>query len=87
MVMQVPWANLGRSPVLVSIDRLYILAGPKSEVSTGEKEQYEVVYRPSHPRTSHHVYIVTLSLAWQIWVTCSVCEAQLQIVTAWLSPG
>lgn len=48
LLLQVPWANLGRSPVLVSIDRLYILAGPKSEVSTGEEEQYEVAYCLSH---------------------------------------
>lgn len=30
-IVQVPWASLGRSPVLVEVDRLYILAGPKEE--------------------------------------------------------
>lgn len=41
--LQVPWANLGRSPVIITIDRLYILAGPKTEVSSCEEEQYEVI--------------------------------------------
>ena len=40
--LQVPWANLGRSPVIITIDRLYILAGPKTEEPSGEEEQYEV---------------------------------------------
>ena len=30
-LLQVPWASLGRAPVLVELDRLYLLAGPKEE--------------------------------------------------------
>jgi hypothetical protein len=39
---QVPWANLGKAAVVVLIDRLYILAGPKIEAETGSDEEYEV---------------------------------------------
>ena len=42
MMMQIPWANLGKSAVVVEIDRLYILAGPKIEVATGEDAAYVV---------------------------------------------
>jgi hypothetical protein len=28
---QVPWANLGKAPVIVEMDRLYVLACPKTE--------------------------------------------------------
>lgn len=31
LINQVPWASLGRAPVLVELDRLYLLAGPKEE--------------------------------------------------------
>ena len=31
-LIQIPWAKLGREPVVVEIDRLYILAGPKTNV-------------------------------------------------------
>lgn len=58
LLLQVPWANLGRSPVLVSIDRLYILAGPKSEVPTGEEEQYEVaILLLPFIQHSQHIFI------------------------------
>lgn len=40
ILFQVPWASLGRSPVLVELDRLYILAGPK--VDDGSDEVAEV---------------------------------------------
>ena len=40
--MQVPWASLGRSPVLVELDRLYLLAGPKADqTATQETEVYD----------------------------------------------
>ena len=42
MTTQIPWANLGKSAVVVEIDRLYILAGPKIEVATGEDAAYVV---------------------------------------------
>ncbi|KAL3132003.1 hypothetical protein ABBQ32_008624 [Trebouxia sp. C0010 RCD-2024] len=31
LTLKVPWASLGRAPVLVELDRLYLLAGPKEE--------------------------------------------------------
>lgn len=42
--MQVPWANLGKSAVVVHIDQLYILAGPKVEAEAGDEESYEVYF-------------------------------------------
>ena len=41
-MLQVPWTNLGRSAVLVYIDRLYILAGPKTDPTEDKDGQYEV---------------------------------------------
>ena len=41
-VLQVPWTNLGKSAVLVYIDRLYILAGPKTDPTKDEDGEYEV---------------------------------------------
>lgn len=40
LTLKVPWSNLGRQPVEVSIDRLYILAKPKkeSDVEVGPAE-------------------------------------------------
>lgn len=40
-MLQVPWASLGRSPAIVELDRLYLLAGPKEEESP-EDEEHEV---------------------------------------------
>lgn len=37
-----PWTNLGKSAVVVYIDRLYILAGPKTEAASTEDGTYEV---------------------------------------------
>ena len=34
--MQVPWAALGRVPVEVRMDRLYVLASPKSDAERGK---------------------------------------------------
>lgn len=31
VLLQVPWSRLGKEPVVVEFDRLYILAGPRSE--------------------------------------------------------
>ena len=43
LMLQVPWASLGRAPVLVELDRLYLLAGPKEEFE--EQDSYlEQVY-------------------------------------------
>ena len=41
-MLQVPWTNLGKSAVLVYIDRLYILAGPKTDPAKVENGDYEV---------------------------------------------
>ena len=41
-MLQVPWTNLGKSAVLVYIDRLYILAGPKTDPTKDEDGDYEV---------------------------------------------
>ena len=40
--VQIPWTNLGKSAVVVYIDRLYILAGPKTEGTSAEDDAYEV---------------------------------------------
>ena len=53
--VQVPWASLGRAPVLVELDRLYLLAGPKEEFEEQDSglEQVhtmgtlELMHRPS----------------------------------------
>ena len=38
-----PWANLGKSAVVVEIDRLYILAGPRTEVASEDDGAYLVL--------------------------------------------
>ena len=43
MFLQIPWTNLGKSAVVVYIDRLYILAGPKTEAASTEDGTYEVI--------------------------------------------
>ena len=40
---QVPWASLGRAPVLVELDRLYLLAGPKQEFEESDPSEEQVV--------------------------------------------
>lgn len=40
-ILQIPWTNLGKSAVVVHIDRLYILAGPKTEAASAEDGTYE----------------------------------------------
>ena len=42
MCLQIPWTNLGKSAVVVYVDRLYILAGPKIEAASAEDGTYEV---------------------------------------------
>lgn len=42
MCLQIPWTNLGKSAVVVYVDRLYILAGPKTEAASAEDGAYEV---------------------------------------------
>ena len=42
MCLQIPWTNLGKSAVVVYIDRLYILAGPKTETASADDGNYEV---------------------------------------------
>lgn len=39
LLLQVPWASLGRSPVLVELDRLYILAGQKADYLSEEEPE------------------------------------------------
>ena len=43
-MVQVPWANLGRAPVLVELDRLYLLAGPKDEFAEQDSNLEQVQY-------------------------------------------
>ena len=45
--LQIPWANLGKSAVVVEIDRLYILAGPRIETSSESDEAYMVLLLPA----------------------------------------
>ena len=40
--VQVPWASLGRAPVLVELDRLYLLAGPKEEYEDSDASSEQV---------------------------------------------
>ena len=49
MCLQIPWTNLGKSAVVVYIDRLYILAGPKTEAASAEDGTYEVSSSPAAP--------------------------------------
>lgn len=42
MLLQVPWASLGRAPVLVELDRLYLLAGPKEEFEEQDSDLEQV---------------------------------------------
>ncbi|KAK9858457.1 hypothetical protein WJX84_002370 [Apatococcus fuscideae] len=55
--LKVPWASLGKSPVLVEMDRLYILAGSKesSVESTGESTEtdFEAAARDAKRRRVH----------------------------------
>ena len=45
--MQVPWRSLGRSPVIVEMDRIYLLAGPKHpEVDESIAAEQEVCRAP-----------------------------------------
>lgn len=48
LMLQVPWASLGRAPVLVELDRLYLLAGPKEEFEEHESD-LEQVYTAGEP--------------------------------------
>ena len=41
--MQVPWAKLGREPVIVEFDRLYLLAGPPEDSPTSPPSSIETV--------------------------------------------
>lgn len=41
-MLQVPWASLGRAPVLVELDRLYLLAGPKEEFEEQDSDLEQV---------------------------------------------
>ncbi len=40
--LQVPWASLGTAPVLVELDRLYLLAGPKEEFEESDSSLEQV---------------------------------------------
>ncbi|KAK9864527.1 hypothetical protein WJX84_002714 [Apatococcus fuscideae] len=55
--LKVPWASLGKSPVLVEMDRVYILAGSKeaSVESTGESTEtdFEAAARDAKRRRIH----------------------------------
>lgn len=42
LLLQVPWASLGRAPVLVELDRLYLLAGPKEEFEEQDSDLEQV---------------------------------------------
>ncbi len=68
--MQVPWANLGKSAVVVLIDRLYILAGPKAEAKAGKEESYEV----TDVSTCMHYPRCTLA------ATCTAPQTELQLI-------
>lgn len=48
--LQVPWASLGRAPVLVELDRLYLLAGPKEEFEEQDSD-LEQVHTARQPAT------------------------------------
>ena len=50
--MQVPWTSLGKSPVLVELDRLYILAGPKEDNLA--EDVPEVSSQLHYDLASHH---------------------------------
>ena len=41
-MLQVPWASLGRAPVIVEMDRLYVLAGPRVETEGPESDENHV---------------------------------------------
>jgi len=38
----VPWANLGGAPVVVEMDRIFLLACPNSELQTQDEEVDQV---------------------------------------------
>ena len=40
--LQIPWASLGKSAVVVIMDRLYVLAGPKDDTAAPGTEDEEV---------------------------------------------
>ena len=50
--MQVPWASLGRAPVLVELDRLYLLAGPKEEFEESDSSTEQVTADATSPATA-----------------------------------
>lgn len=45
--VQVPWASLGKSPVIVELDRLYLLAGPKDDAVVAEDDDDPVSPQPN----------------------------------------
>ena len=47
--VQVVWSQLGRVPVEISMDKLYLLARPKSEEELSPAEQASEVRRPALP--------------------------------------
>ena len=55
MMIQLPWASLGRAPVLVELDRLYLLAGPKEEFEEQDSdiEQVYTARKPVDQRVCH----------------------------------
>lgn len=47
-LLQVPWASLGRAPVIVEMDRLYVLAGPRVETEGPESDENQVTADNAH---------------------------------------
>ena len=57
-----PWASLGRAPVLVELDRLYLLAGPKQEFEDSDPSEEQVVQSRLHVQCHLSVLVQALLL-------------------------
>ena len=72
-LLQVPWASLGRAPVIVEMDRLYVLAGPRVETEGPESDENQVRADiaqmllsciPLHSYAGHASWVVTQLPLW-----------------------
>ena len=75
--MQVPWANLGGAPVVVEMDRIYLLACPNSELQTQDDEVDQVLHAFLSARMQNKYVLstrVAQCLRWQ--APCTVRAGQ-----------
>ncbi|VAI46152.1 unnamed protein product [Triticum turgidum subsp. durum] len=57
ITLKVPWKSLGKEPVIVLIDRLFILAHPAPDGQTLKEEDREKLFEAKLQQIEFHVYV------------------------------